>query len=105
MRGFQEKYILRRAMRGRLPPEILKRKKYPFTAPFARWLRQDLPDFATDLLSGERLKQKRYFNPGFVLKMLQEHRSGKVNYGRALLAILGVQLWDDLFIRGNKSAI
>jgi len=49
MRGIEEKYILRRAMRDSLPAEIVRRKKRGLSAPYVQWIR-DLPEFVTDLL-------------------------------------------------------
>ncbi len=100
MKGFREKYILRRALEGRLPPEIAWRKKRGLMAPFERWLGEDLPGFAEDMLSEERLREKGYFDPAFVRHMLARKRAGGGNYGRILMAVLGVQLWDELFLKG-----
>jgi len=102
MRGLQEKHILRLAMRDVLPPEILRRKKRGLAAPVVQWTR-DLPEFATELLSEHQLYEKGYFNPKFVIRMLDHHRTGKANYPGQLMGVLGVQLWDDLFMRGCQA--
>jgi asparagine synthase (glutamine-hydrolysing) len=99
MRGFEEKYILRRAMKGLLPEEIVRRRKHPFSSSVRQWLRSDLPDFAAELLSEDSLKRKGYFDPRFVRKALDLHRAGKLNNSLLLIAVLGVQLWDDIFLR------
>ncbi len=99
MKRLQEKHILRLAMRDDLPAEILWRRKRPLSAPFEQWIR-DLPAFGEELLSENRLREKGYFNPQVVIRMLERHRAGKVNYARQLMLVLGVQLWDDLFMRG-----
>ena len=101
MKGMQEKYILRLAMRDVLPSEILWRRKRPLSAPFDQWVR-DLPEFTAVLLSEDQIRKKGYFNSNFVTKMLDQHRTGKVNYGRQLMGVLGVQLWDNLFMRGCR---
>jgi asparagine synthase (glutamine-hydrolysing) len=101
MRGLQEKYILRRAMRNDLPPEIVRRKKRGMTSPFVKWTR-NLPEFAMELLSESQIREKGYFNPKFVTQILEQNRSGKANYGRSLMGVLGVQLWDDLFRKGCR---
>lgn len=45
MRGTEEKHILRRAMRGVVPPEIARRTKIGLRGPTAQWIRE-LPDYA-----------------------------------------------------------
>lgn len=101
MRGLQEKYILRRAAQGALPEEIVWRRKRGLRAPFVGWMRADLPDAVADRLSARCLREKGYFDPAFVAWMLAEHRAGRRNYGRQLMAVLAVQLWDDLFMHGS----
>ncbi|MBW2171300.1 MAG: asparagine synthase C-terminal domain-containing protein, partial [Deltaproteobacteria bacterium] len=102
VRRLQEKHILRLAMRAYLPPEIVRRRKRGLRAPLRQWLREDLPDFAEDLLSEDRLQQKGYFNPAFVTHILKQHRAGNGNYRWLLVGVLGVQLWDDMFLHGCR---
>ena len=102
MKGSQEKHILRRSLQKLLPIEVLRRKKRALLAPFQQWFREDLPDFAKNLLSEDRLKEDGYFNPEYVRQILERHQSGRENYGRLLLGILGIQLWNDLFARGYR---
>jgi asparagine synthase (glutamine-hydrolysing) len=99
MQRLKEKYILRRAMQDVLPAEILQRKKRGLTAPYGQWLR-NLPDFATELLSEKSLLEKGYFNPVYIRDILDRHKNGKTSYERLLIRVLGVQVWDDLFLKG-----
>ncbi|MBZ5545909.1 MAG: asparagine synthase C-terminal domain-containing protein, partial [Acidobacteriia bacterium] len=48
MRGLHEKDILRRALEGVLPKEIVERRKRGLSAPFWPWQRR-LPEFVEDL--------------------------------------------------------
>ena len=101
MRGLHEKHILRRALEGVLPTEILKRRKRGLSAPFWPWPRR-LPEFVEDALSESRLHTKGYFNPQHVRHMLEQHQHGKGHFGKELLGVLSVQLWDDLFVQGCR---
>lgn len=100
MRGLREKHILRRAMEGALPPEILNRKKRGLTAPLWPW-RHRLPGFVADALSESRLRATGHFEPRHVRDMLERQASGEARFEGELFGVLGVQLWDDLFVRGN----
>jgi asparagine synthase (glutamine-hydrolysing) len=99
MKRFQEKYILRQAVRKLLPEPIVRRKKRGLQAPYAQWLREKLPDFAEEMLSEKKLYQKGYFNPPAVADLLIQHRAGGGDGGIRLLGILAVQLWDELFMK------
>ena len=105
LKGLREKYILRKALQKELPPEICWRRKHAFNTPTAQWLRSDLPDFAKELLSERALKEKGYFDPGLVTQVLAGHRARRANYANLLMAVLGVQLWDDMFIQENRYVV
>jgi len=99
MRKFREKHILRRSMTGLLPEEIRNRKKRGLTAPYQQWFREELPEFAWEMLSTKRLRENGYFNPAVVSSLLSQHRSGKGDYGRVLMGVLCTQIWHDFFLR------
>ena len=103
MRGLHEKHILRLALEGVLPTEILKRRKRGLSAPFWPWQGR-LPEFVADALSESRLHTKGYFNPQHVRHMLEQHQNGKAHFGKELIGVLNVQLWDDVFVHGCRSS-
>jgi len=101
MKRLQEKYVLRRAARKILPEQFVRRKKWGLRAPYDQWLREKLPDFAVEMLSEASLSKKGYFHPPAVHDLLKEHRAGERDCGAHLLGILGIQLWDELFMNGQ----
>ena len=104
LRGLREKYILRRAMAGALPREIAWRRKRGLRAPAGYWLRADaLPPFAEHLLEERTVREKGYFDPGAVRRLVERHRAHLTAGGPELMGVLAVQLWDDLLRRGAPS--
>ena len=101
--GPVEKSILREALRGVLPEEIRRRRKVGMGAPHEAWMSAPLPAFAEDLFSERRLREKGYFEPRAVHQFLREQREGRRKLGAVLMAVLGVQLWDETFLRGNAA--
>lgn len=101
MKRFREKYVLRRAMERLLPPEIAWRRKLPMRAPYDPWRSRDLPAFAREELSQARLRESGYFDPAAVATAVELHWTRREDLGQALFAVLGLQLWDRLFRRGN----
>lgn len=99
MRWLQEKTILRKALNRVLPAEIAQRKKRGLAAPFKHWLRAPLPDFAAELLSEGALRAKGYFDPAAVKCLRADLIGGDDTCDRPLMAVLAVQLWDELFMR------
>lgn len=94
-----EKYVLRRALRGILPDEIVDRSKRPLFAPHRKWMRGPLPEFARDLLDVSSVRAKGYFDPGEVERLRQTGAT------EAVLAILAVQVWDEIFLRGWRPSL
>jgi asparagine synthase (glutamine-hydrolysing) len=58
MRGAEAKYLLKRALRGRVPDAVLTRPKQGFGVPLAVWFSRILPTFFRDRLGeGTRLRE------------------------------------------------
>jgi len=50
LRSGETKYLLKRAMRGRVPEAVLTRPKQGFAVPLEAWFEKQLPGFFTDML-------------------------------------------------------
>ena len=57
LHGFTTKYILKRALKGRLPDAILDRRKQGFGVPLAPWFRGPLRPLVEDTLHPDRLRR------------------------------------------------
>src|ERR1035437_2942634 len=62
LKGFKTKYILKRAMADKLPPDILARGKKGFGIPIAKWFRNELRELLLDTLSERRIRQQGIFD-------------------------------------------
>jgi asparagine synthase (glutamine-hydrolysing) len=103
MRGLTEKYVLRQALRSSLPNEILQRKKRGLSAPFEQWLRGKLPAFAEEMLNERCIRQKGYFDPVGVHRIIKMHKNGQQDCGKHLMAVLVAQLWDEIFLKNLRN--
>ena len=63
VRRLAKKRLLRDAVAGLLPQEIVRGRKQGFSIPAAAWLRGDLQPFAREMLSPDRLRAQGFFNP------------------------------------------
>jgi asparagine synthase (glutamine-hydrolysing) len=102
MHGHREKYILRQALKDVLPVDILNRKKRGLVAPSSHWVKRRKSPFMDEMLSSDNILRKGYFDPDVVARLLEIHRSGRYDYALVLLTVLGVQVWDDLFVKGCR---
>src|SRR5262249_305512 len=54
LRGVRTKYVLREAMKGKLPGEIIARKKMGFPVPVGAWLRGPFKHIVDEYVTGPR---------------------------------------------------
>jgi len=97
LRGTTQKYLVKALMRGVLPESILGRAKMGFAVPIDRWLRQELRQMTHDVLLDSRARQRGYFDPEGVRKLLEAHEAGQPRH-RQLWALLMLELWHRTFI-------
>jgi asparagine synthase (glutamine-hydrolysing) len=97
LKGLTTKYILRRAMRDRLPKEILKRKKMGFPVPVGAWLRGRFSHIVDEYVLGDRATERGIFNPVFVRDLVARHKAGEDHQER-LWALVNFEIWQRRFI-------
>jgi asparagine synthase (glutamine-hydrolysing) len=73
LKDFDEKYIVKKASKGLIPEEILKREKFGFVAPGSPYLLQRNIEYINDLLSYEKIKKQGYFNPDTVETLKKQY--------------------------------
>ncbi len=95
LKGFTTKYIWKKAIKDRIPPEIASRGKKGFGIPIAKWLSGDLKELMVELLSEERLKRQGILNPTAVKKLVSDHLAHRVDNRKKLWNLLIFQLWWD----------
>jgi asparagine synthase (glutamine-hydrolysing) len=87
------KYILKRAMRGRLPQPIINRPKKGFGMPVAKWVKGELRTLVRDVFAIERLKKRGLFNPDYVGRLLDEHERGVADHRKLIWTLLMFEMW------------
>jgi asparagine synthase (glutamine-hydrolysing) len=98
VRGRVKKYILKRALAGLLPDQILHRPKMGFGVPIDHWLRHELRDMAYDTLLSPQALGRGYFRPDSIRRMLDEHAQGKASWHYLLWTLLMLELWHLQFV-------
>jgi len=98
LRGWTQKYLLRRAMRGLLPEAVIRRPKMGFGVPIDYWFRHELREMAYDVLLDTRAQQRGYFRPEVVRRYLDEHVEGRAHHHPRLWSLLMLEQWHRVFI-------
>jgi asparagine synthase (glutamine-hydrolysing) len=87
------KHVLKLAMADRLPPAVLERPKMGFGVPLGRWFRGELRDFATELLTEPRSRQRGIVRPAEVDRLLATHAAGRRDGSARIWALICFELW------------
>lgn len=106
MKTLDQKYLLKRAVKGLIPESIRTRHKQPYRAPDGKsfWGCHDA--YIEDILSPARLKQDGIFNPIATEALVKKFRSGRetsVKDNMALIGVLSTTLLIERFIRGRST--
>jgi asparagine synthase (glutamine-hydrolysing) len=101
VRGRVKKYILKKALTGMLPDEVLHRPKMGFGVPIDHWFRHELKDMAFDMLLSPRAINRGYFRPDTVSRLLDEHVQERTSWHYLLWTLLMLELWHRTYIDGD----
>ncbi len=91
------KGLLKEAVRGLLPREVIARGKRGFGIPMARWLAGPLRGMMESLLAPARLASQGIFRPDTVRRIIGEHLSRRADHRKKLWALLVFQIWWDQY--------
>lgn len=98
MKGFQKKYLLKKAVRPLLPKEVIDHRKQGFIGPMTQWLKHDLKPYVLDTLTEKNLGKHGLLDFATVNKVLDEHFSGKEIHDTLIWSLLIFQKWFDMYI-------
>jgi asparagine synthase (glutamine-hydrolysing) len=100
LRDGQRKYLLKRVAARLLPEAILERKKQGFGVPLAVWFRGSLGTAFQDVLLSPRTRQRGYFQPGEIKRLMHEHLAGRRDHEWRLWQLLMFELWHRAYLDG-----
>ncbi|HXE04749.1 MAG TPA: asparagine synthase-related protein, partial [Bryobacteraceae bacterium] len=96
LKGFEKRYLFKRAFAKLLPEEIIKKKKHGFGIPVAEWLKNDkrFRELSRDALFSTRATQRGYFRKEFLEDLFRKHEADDSSYyGDTVWTFLALELW------------
>ncbi|MHB8877706.1 MAG: asparagine synthase (glutamine-hydrolyzing) [Myxococcaceae bacterium] len=110
LRVLDEKYVLKRAAAGRVPEEIVGRKKQPYRAPdAASFLGPGAPEYVAELTSRAALSESGVFDPAAVAALWTKctARAGGASFSNsdnmAVVGVLSTQLLYAQLVKGRPT--
>jgi asparagine synthase (glutamine-hydrolysing) len=96
--GRSGKHILKQALEGILPPDVLYRAKRGFGAPIRQWFQGKSNPLLDEHLMNSRLRSRNFLNYGFIERLIDEHRREKRDWSFHLWTLLNLALWYECWI-------
>jgi len=95
------KYLLKKAVEGLIPDNIIYRKKMGFGAPMAEWLRGDFGRQAERNVMSSGLLRRGYFNIDYIRQLFRDHRERRRNTSLYIWTLFNLTSWYDYWIDGH----
>lgn len=101
LRGPWNKFVLREAMRQRIPESVRTRiDKMGFPVPNQQWFRHDLYEPMQDLLASQAVRERGIYNVTAIVHDLQRHQAGDINVATQLFNVAQFETLSNLLKGG-----
>jgi asparagine synthase (glutamine-hydrolysing) len=98
LRGLTTKYVLRKAMTGFLPDQVLSRSKMGFPVPIGRWFRGPFRHLVDEYVLGERASTRGLIDPTYVRDIVAQHERGEGGHDERLWSLVNLEIWQRIFL-------
>jgi asparagine synthase (glutamine-hydrolysing) len=103
VRRLRGKAVLREALEGVVPKEIIRRRKAGFGAPIRGWLQGELAGFVRDVVSTEWVEGTGLFRANEVSRLIDEHIAGEADHTYRIWTLLSLALWWRVHLNGSRT--
>jgi asparagine synthase (glutamine-hydrolysing) len=101
--GGVAKYLLKKAVEGIIPDEIIYRKKMGFGAPMSDWLRGDFGRQVESSIMASTIFERGFLNRAYIQGLIDAHRSGRVDRSLYIWTLFNLVAWYDYWIAGARA--
>jgi asparagine synthase (glutamine-hydrolysing) len=102
LRHGEGKYIVKKAIEGLVPREIIYRKKMGFPTPLRQWLRDPRAGSLFQIMRAKDGLLASYIDLAALDKLLHLQVSGREDVTDRVWRLLTLQLWGDMFLTGKR---
>jgi asparagine synthase (glutamine-hydrolysing) len=104
IQGRRTKRVLKQALRGVLPDEVLDRPKQGFRVPLPAWLRGPLAVWARREIFDGPLAARGFFNRAYIDELWGRHLAGVHDHSFDLWCLVNLGAWYERWIEGRQAA-
>lgn len=98
LKGFEGKYLHKKAVEKWLPKSMIYKKKKGFDNPIGKWLSGKMRSYVEESLLSEKSSVNKYFNKEYIKEIIRLHEEKKENYMRHIYLLVTFELWNRQFI-------
>lgn len=95
LKSFRPKWILKDALRGKLPEETLNKPKHGFAVPVAKWLKNDLKPLLFEALDKKKITKEGIFNYSYIKGLMQDFIGSGKDAEKEIWALFMFEMWYD----------
>lgn len=101
----EAKYLLKKAVEGIIPHELIYRQKMGFGAPMSEWLRGSFGERVEREMMASELMRRGYFNLEVVHDLFTHHRSKRTDCSLQIWTLYNLTSWYDYWISPQSLAV
>jgi asparagine synthase (glutamine-hydrolysing) len=105
VRDGQNKWVLKKALEGMVPDDLLYRPKQGFALPINEWCIVGMAPFVERTLFSSPLRKREFFDYDVVREIWEAHRSGRGDYSFNIWSLLNLSLWYEHWIEGRPFGV
>lgn len=95
LRGRVSKWILKDALKGRLPESTLRKGKRGFAVPVAKWLKEDLRGLLESAFEKRKIEKEGIFDYNYIKALLDGFLLGRRDLRKEIWALFMFENWYD----------
>jgi asparagine synthase (glutamine-hydrolysing) len=104
IRSGETKWILKQAYSGRLPHDVVWRKKHGFDLPIDEWLRGPLREAIESTVLGNHSRVSDLIDRGAARRLYQAHLNKTGRHGAVLWSLLVLGHWTEQYLKGCSTS-
>lgn len=98
LKNFKTKWILKDALKNKLPEQTLKKSKQGFAVPVGKWLKEDLRPLFDRAFKKEKIEREGIFDYSYIKKITEEFTKNKNDTRKEIWTLFMFEMWYDNWI-------
>jgi len=99
LRNMKMKWILKEALKGRLPADTLTKPKRGFAVPVAQWLKEDLRPLLVEAFSRKKIEREGIFDHRRIDSMARYFLNNRGDTRKEIWALFMFEIWYDKWMK------